>query len=38
MKNTGYKAPWLLMELGFVGAFPWIFRIWRTYRELNGVS
>ena len=38
MKSTGYKALWLLMGLGFVVAFIWIFRIWRTYRELNGVS
>jgi len=38
-KSTGYKALWLLlMGLAFVVAFIWSFRIWRTYRELNGVS
>jgi hypothetical protein len=26
------------MGLGFVVAWIWMFRIWRTYRQLNGVS
>ena len=26
------------MGLGLVAAFIWIFRVWRTYRELNAVS
>jgi hypothetical protein len=38
MKSTGYRALWLVVGLGFVVAFVWIFRIWRTYRELNQVS
>jgi hypothetical protein len=38
MKSTGYRALWLVIGIGFVVAFIWIFRIWRTYRELNQVS
>jgi hypothetical protein len=38
MKSAGYRALWLVIALGFVVAFIWIFRMWRTYRELNQVS
>ena len=38
MKSTGYKAVWLLIGLGLIVAFIWVFRIWSVYRELNGVS
>src|SRR5215471_4551402 len=38
MKSAGYRGLWLAIGLGYVVAFIWIFRIWRTYRELNAVS
>jgi hypothetical protein len=38
MKSAGYRVMWIVVGLGFVVAFIWIFRIWRTYRDLNQVS
>ena len=38
IKSTGYRAFWVVFGVGFVLVLVWVFRIWRTYRELNQVS
>jgi len=38
LRSEGVKALFLVLALGIVAVFVWIFFIWRAYRELNRVS
>ncbi len=38
MRSAGFHAFWILLALGLVATFIWIFRIWGAYRDLNQTS
>ena len=37
-RSLGFEAFVVLLALGFVATFIWIFKIWRAYRDLNQTS
>ncbi len=38
MRSPGFHVFWILLGLGLLATFVWIFRIWRAYRDLNQTS